>query len=101
MRPLLWIRLFTSSVSGLPLAIVMPPLQALFPLPKMRLRSRWIARFWLLPPMRAMPSRAWNLQLTSTDVAFSSVVPLMVTVARFAVESKVNEAVVVGLNVST
>jgi hypothetical protein len=40
----------------LPRAMVMPPSQEALPLPKMRFRSRWMAWFWLLPPMREM---AW------------------------------------------
>ena len=38
------------SVWGLPRPIAIPPSQDPLPLPTMRSRSRWIARFWLCPP---------------------------------------------------
>src|SRR3989304_3483833 len=43
-------RLLRMSVSGLPRAMVIPPVHSLDPLPTSRRRSRWIAWFWLLPP---------------------------------------------------
>src|SRR5947208_3070844 len=62
-------RVLAMTVSGLPRAMVMPPLHSGLPLPKIRSRSTWMGWLWLMPPRSVIdwppaPERATRALLT-------------------------------------